>query len=93
MQWSLTLVTSSVVIFVAVVYGTIIPMSIKLQKEVDHADEKGMSDCPFQLGKVKRSGALETYYCSLPRAPSSRNMSVETCLWSSAPQASPSLLC
>jgi ATP-binding cassette subfamily B (MDR/TAP) protein 1 len=39
-SWSLTLVTSSVIVFIGLVYGSIIPLSVKLTKEVEHADEK-----------------------------------------------------
>jgi ATP-binding cassette subfamily B (MDR/TAP) protein 1 len=37
-SWSLTLVTSSVLIFIALAYGTILPFVIKMNKEVEHAD-------------------------------------------------------
>lgn len=45
-SWSLTLVTSSVIIFIALVYGSIIPINIKLTKEVEYADGKVSSSIP-----------------------------------------------
>lgn len=42
-SWSLTLVTSSVILFIALVYGTILPFVLKLTKEVEHADGKAAS--------------------------------------------------
>ena len=38
-SWSLTLVTCSVIPFIGVVYGIAIPVIVKRQKEVEHADE------------------------------------------------------
>lgn len=52
-SWSLTLVTSSVLIFVSVVYGTVVPMIIKGQKEVDHADEKASSIAGEVLSSIR----------------------------------------
>ena len=42
-SWSLTLVTSSVILFVALVYGTVLPFIVKMTKEVEHADGKAAS--------------------------------------------------
>jgi ABC-type multidrug transport system fused ATPase/permease subunit len=39
-SWSLTLVTSSVLLFIAVTYGIIVPIMVKMMKEVEHADGK-----------------------------------------------------
>lgn len=39
-SWQLTLVASSIVLFVLVVFGIIIPISIKLHKSMEHANEK-----------------------------------------------------
>lgn len=52
-SWSLTLVTSSVLVFVALVYGTVVPMIIKGQKEVDHADEKASSIAGEVLSSIR----------------------------------------
>jgi ATP-binding cassette subfamily B (MDR/TAP) protein 1 len=52
-SWSLTLVTSSVLVFVALVYGTIVPMVIKSQKEIDHADEKASSIAGEVLSSIR----------------------------------------
>jgi ATP-binding cassette, subfamily B (MDR/TAP), member 1 len=42
-SWQLTLVASSILLFVLVVFGIIIPILTKLQKSVDHANEKASS--------------------------------------------------
>jgi ATP-binding cassette subfamily B (MDR/TAP) protein 1 len=42
-SWSLTLVTCSVLLFVALVYGTVLPLMVKLNKEVEYADSKAAS--------------------------------------------------
>ncbi|KAL2064897.1 hypothetical protein VTL71DRAFT_4037 [Oculimacula yallundae] len=42
-SWSLTLVTSSILVFISLVYGIVVPINIKLQKEMEHADEKASS--------------------------------------------------
>lgn len=42
-SWSLTLVTCSVLLFIALVYGITLPIIIKMTKEVEHADEKASS--------------------------------------------------
>jgi ATP-binding cassette subfamily B (MDR/TAP) protein 1 len=42
-SWSLTLVTCSALIFIALVYGTILPFVIKMNKEVEHSDGKAAS--------------------------------------------------
>jgi ATP-binding cassette subfamily B (MDR/TAP) protein 1 len=52
-SWSLTLVTSSVIIFVGLIYGCIIPINIKLTKEVEHADEKVCSSLFRCISRVK----------------------------------------
>lgn len=52
-SWQLTLVTSSVLVFVGLVYGTIIPIVVKLTKEVDHADAKAASIAGEVLGAIR----------------------------------------
>jgi ATP-binding cassette subfamily B (MDR/TAP) protein 1 len=52
-SWSLTLVTSSILIFIALVYGTIIPVIIKMTKEVEHADGKASSIAGEVLGSIR----------------------------------------
>lgn len=52
-SWALTLVTSSVLVFVGLVYGTIIPIVVKMTKEVDHADAKAASIAGEVLGAVR----------------------------------------
>ena len=42
-SWSLTLVTCSVLLFVALVYGIVLPINLKLNKEVEYADVKASS--------------------------------------------------
>ncbi|CZR50859.1 probable leptomycin B resistance protein pmd1 [Phialocephala subalpina] len=52
-SWSLTLVTSSVLVFVGLVYGTVIPIVVKMTKEVDHADAKAASIAGEVLGSIR----------------------------------------
>jgi ATP-binding cassette subfamily B (MDR/TAP) protein 1 len=52
-SWSLTLVTSSVLLFIALVYGTTLPLIIKMTKEVEHADEKASSIAGEVLGGIR----------------------------------------
>jgi len=42
-SWQLTLVASSILLFVVLIFGIIIPLSIKLTKSVEHANEKASS--------------------------------------------------
>jgi ATP-binding cassette, subfamily B (MDR/TAP), member 1 len=42
-SWQLTLAASSIVLFVLIVFSAIIPVSIKFQKSMDHANEKASS--------------------------------------------------
>ena len=39
-SWQLTLVSSSCMLFILLVYGVLVPFFIKMQHSVDHADEK-----------------------------------------------------
>jgi ABC-type bacteriocin/lantibiotic exporter with double-glycine peptidase domain len=52
-SWSLTLVTCSVILFIGVVYGITIPIVVKKQKEVEHADEKASSIAGEVLGSIR----------------------------------------
>ena len=52
-SWALTLVTSSGIVFVGIVYGSIIPVMIKMQKEVEHADGKASSIAGEVLGSIR----------------------------------------
>jgi len=52
-SWSLTLVTCSVILFIGVVYGITIPIVVKRQKEVEHADEKASSIAGEVLGSIR----------------------------------------
>jgi ATP-binding cassette subfamily B (MDR/TAP) protein 1 len=52
-SWSLTLVTSSVILFIAIVYGTTTPIIIKMRREVEHADEKASSIVGEVLGSIR----------------------------------------
>jgi len=52
-SWSLTLVTCSVIPFIGVVYGIAIPVVVKRQKEVEHADEKASSIAGEVLGSIR----------------------------------------
>lgn len=42
-SWALTLVTSSLIVFVLVFYGALIPFILKATKQVEHADAKASS--------------------------------------------------
>jgi ATP-binding cassette subfamily B (MDR/TAP) protein 1 len=42
-SWQLTLVASSILVFCILVFGTIIPLSIRFQKSFDHANDKASS--------------------------------------------------
>lgn len=52
-SWALTLVTSSVLLFIGLVYGTLIPIIIKMTKEVEFADEKASSIAGEVLGSIR----------------------------------------
>lgn len=52
-SWSLTLVTSSLLLFIGVVYGITIPIVVKRTKEVEHADEKASSIAGEVLGSIR----------------------------------------
>lgn len=52
-SWSLTLVTSSVILFIALVYGTLIPFILKMTKEVEFADEKASAIAGEVLGSIR----------------------------------------
>ena len=52
-SWSLTLVTSSIVVFIFLVYGILIPIIVKMTKEVEFADEKASSIAGEVLGSIR----------------------------------------
>jgi len=52
-SWSLTLVTSAVIVAVVVIYGVAIPIIVKMQKEVEHADEKASSIAGEVLASIR----------------------------------------
>lgn len=52
-SWALTLVTSSVLLFIVIVYSVTIPINMKLQREVDHADEKAAGIAGEVLGSIR----------------------------------------
>ncbi|KAM3089196.1 hypothetical protein ACMFMG_000805 [Clarireedia jacksonii] len=52
-SWSLTLVTSSVLVVIGGVYGGITPIIMKMTKEVEHADEKASSIAGEVLGSIR----------------------------------------
>jgi ABC-type multidrug transport system fused ATPase/permease subunit len=52
-SWSLTLVTSSVLLFIGIVYGTLIPIIVKMTKEMEFADEKAASIAGEVLGSIR----------------------------------------
>ncbi|TVY41689.1 ABC transporter [Lachnellula occidentalis] len=49
----LTVVTASNILFIALVYGSIIPVILKMTKEVEHADEKAASIAGEVLGSIR----------------------------------------
>ncbi|TVY22546.1 ABC transporter [Lachnellula hyalina] len=49
----LTVVTASNLLFIALVYGSIIPVILKMTKEVEHADEKAASIAGEVLGSIR----------------------------------------
>ena len=52
-SWALTLVTSSVVIFISLVYGVIVPIVTKKQREVEEADGRASGIAGEVLGSVR----------------------------------------
>lgn len=49
----LTVVTASLLLFIAVIYGTIVPIILKMTKEVEHADEKAAGIAGEVLGSIR----------------------------------------
>jgi ATP-binding cassette, subfamily B (MDR/TAP), member 1 len=56
-SWSLTLVTSSVLLFIAATYGVIVPLLIKMNKEVEHADGKASAIASETFGSIRMIAA------------------------------------
>lgn len=52
-SWSLTLVSSSALIFASLVYSVTIPLFMKLQKKVELADEKASSIAGEVMGTIR----------------------------------------
>ena len=52
-SWALTLVTSSLLLFIGLVYGITIPIVVRWTKEVEHADEKASSIAGEVLGSIR----------------------------------------
>ncbi|CZS91522.1 probable leptomycin B resistance protein pmd1 [Rhynchosporium agropyri] len=52
-SWRLTLVTASILVFISLVYGVVVPINIKLQKEMEHADEKASSIAGEVLSSIR----------------------------------------
>jgi ATP-binding cassette subfamily B (MDR/TAP) protein 1 len=52
-SWALTLVTSSLILFIGLVYGILIPIIIKMTKEMEFADEKASSIAGEVLGSIR----------------------------------------
>ncbi|KAG9238824.1 P-loop containing nucleoside triphosphate hydrolase protein [Amylocarpus encephaloides] len=49
----LTVVTASIILFLALVYGIVVPIIIKMAKETEHADEKAASIAGEVLGSIR----------------------------------------
>jgi ATP-binding cassette subfamily B (MDR/TAP) protein 1 len=52
-SWQLTLASSSVLLFVSVVYGILIPLFVKLQKNMEHAEGKATTVASEALGAIR----------------------------------------
>jgi ABC-type bacteriocin/lantibiotic exporter with double-glycine peptidase domain len=52
-SWALTLVTLTIIPFIALVYGVVIPVIIKMSKEVEHADAQASSIAGEVLGSIR----------------------------------------
>lgn len=49
----LTVVTASIIVFLGLVYGILVPIILKLQKEVEYADEKAASIAGEVLSSIR----------------------------------------
>jgi ABC-type multidrug transport system fused ATPase/permease subunit len=56
-SWSLTLVTSSVLLFISLTYGIIVPLLVKMMKEVEHADGKASAIASETFGSIRMVAA------------------------------------
>lgn len=56
-SWKLTLVTSSLLLFVLVVYGGIVPFMVRFQKSKDFADEKSSAIASEVFGSIRMVAA------------------------------------
>ncbi|QSZ35400.1 hypothetical protein DSL72_008270 [Monilinia vaccinii-corymbosi] len=52
-SWALTLATSSVLVFIALIYGGVIPVIMKMTKDIEHADEKASGIAGEVLGSIR----------------------------------------
>ncbi|KKZ60872.1 hypothetical protein EMCG_04463 [[Emmonsia] crescens] len=52
-SWSLTLVSSSSILFISLLYGILVPIYLKMQKKVEQADEKASSIAGEALGSIR----------------------------------------
>lgn len=58
-SWALTLVTSSGLAFIVISYGLTIPPSIRMMKEVEHADRMSASIANEAFGAIRMVAACE----------------------------------
>ncbi|RAL63450.1 hypothetical protein DID88_003870 [Monilinia fructigena] len=56
-SWALTLVTSSVLVFISLIYGSVIPVIMKMTKDIEHADEKASGIAGEVLGSIRMIAA------------------------------------
>lgn len=52
-SWKLTLVASSVLFFIVIVYGITVPIFIKMQKSMEHAEEKASAIASEVFGSIR----------------------------------------
>src|SRR6266536_5654336 len=52
-SWQLTLVSSSVILFIMIVYGITVPIMIKFQRSVEQSDEKASSMAGEVFGSIR----------------------------------------
>lgn len=56
-SWKLTLVTSSILVFVIAVYGAIVPFMVKFQKSKDHTDQKAIGIASEVISSIRMVAA------------------------------------
>ena len=57
-SWQLTLVSSSAMLFILLVYGVLVPIMIKLIHSIEHADDKAASIAAEVFGSIRTVMAL-----------------------------------